>query len=210
MRVLIAGASSPLGVATAEALASEGHEVIAVGSDAGRLTGVPASVREVCDLADFAAVQDLAARVGPLYGLLRLAGGWRGGDWLAGQSAEEWAWLETRIVTTLRNTTRAFLPALTQSPAARVAIVSTTGLAKPTAGNANYLAAKGAAEAWLAAVGQALRATGGRVSVHRVMALVSSADRKMHPDKDFSRYTDVTDLAGELAGLWRNDDPPTE
>lgn len=210
MRVLIAGASSPLGIATAEALTAAGHEVIAVGSDAGRLAAVPAAVREVCDLADFDAVQELAARVGPIDGLLHLVGGWRGGGGLAGQSDEDWHWLETRILTTLRNTTRAFLPALSGSPAARVAIVSTTGLAKPTTGNANYLAAKGAAEAWLGAVGHALAPTGGRVSVHRVLALVSSADRETQPDKDFSRYTDVADLAAELAGLWRSDDSPDE
>lgn len=201
MRVLIAGASSALGIATAEALTAAGHEVIAVGSDAGRLAAVPAT-REVCDLADFAAVQELAGRVGPIDGLLHLVGGWRGGGGLAGQTDEDWDWLETRILTTLRNTTRAFLPTLTASPAARVAIVSTTGLAKPTAGNANYLAAKGAAEAWLGAVGHALAPTGGRVAIERVMALVSSGNREAHPDKDFSRFTDVTELAQRFVALW--------
>lgn len=202
MRVLIAGASSALGIASAAALESAGHDVIAVGSDAGRLLAVPARTREVCDLTDATQVHDLAARVGPLDGLLHLVGGWRGGGGLAGQSDDDWRWLETRIIGTLRNTTRAFLPALAASPAARIAIVSTTGLAKPTAGNANYLAAKAGAEAWLAAVGQALRDTGGTVHIERVMALVSTADREANPDRDFSRHTDVEQLACRFVALW--------
>lgn len=202
MRVLIAGASSPLGVATAAALGRAGHHVIAVGSDEGRLAAVPALEREVCDLTDLGAVTALADRIGPIDGLLHLVGGWRGGGGLAGQSDEDWRWLETRVVDTLRHTTRAFLPALRASSAGRVAIVSTTGLAAPTAGNANYLAAKAAAEAWLAAVGHALRDTPGTVHVERVMALVSAADRLANPDRDYSRHTDVDDLAARFVALW--------
>ncbi|MBK9159025.1 MAG: SDR family oxidoreductase [Propionibacteriaceae bacterium] len=202
MRVLIAGASSALGIASAAALESAGHDVIAVGSDAGRLDAVPARSREVCDLTDATQVQALATRVGPLDGLLHLVGGWRGGGGLAGQSDDDWRWLETRIIGTLRNTTRAFLPALAASPVARIAIVSTTGLAKPTAGNANYLAAKAGAEAWLEAVGQALRDTGGTVHIERVMALVSAVDREANPDRDFSRHTDVEQLATRFVALW--------
>ena len=40
MRVLIAGASSALGIASAAGLEGAGHTVIAVGSDAGRLDAV--------------------------------------------------------------------------------------------------------------------------------------------------------------------------
>ncbi len=202
MRVLIAGASSALGVATGAALGGAGHAVIAVGSDAGRLAGVPAAAREVCDLSDLGAVSALAERVGPIDGLLHLVGGWRGGGGLEGQSDEDWRWLETRVLGTLRNTTRAFLPALRASSAGRVAIVSSTGLARPTAGNANYLAAKAGAEAWLAAVGHALRDTPATVHVERVMALVSAADRVADPGRDYSRHTDVDDLAARFVALW--------
>ncbi|WP_343920126.1 SDR family NAD(P)-dependent oxidoreductase, partial [Agrococcus citreus] len=78
MRILIAGASSALGHATASALLHAGHHVIAVGSNADRLGLVDASEHFECDLTDLDAVQQLAAEVGDLDGLVHLVGGWRG------------------------------------------------------------------------------------------------------------------------------------
>ncbi|WP_035253609.1 SDR family NAD(P)-dependent oxidoreductase [Agrococcus lahaulensis] len=199
MRILIAGATSALGHATASALLEAGHHVIAVGSNADRLGLVDASARLECDLTDLEAVRSLAAEVGELDGLVHLVGGWRGGGGLAGQSDEDWTWLERRVVGTLRNTTRALAPAIGRSPAGVIAIVSTTGLERPTAGNANYVALKAAAETWLAAVGHELRSTPARTVVKRVKALVSDADRAAQPDRDFAGYTDVAELAAELA-----------
>jgi len=199
MRILIAGATSALGHATASALLEAGHHVIAVGSNADRLGLVDASARFECDLADFEAVRSLAEEVGELDGLVHLVGGWRGGGGLAGQSDEDWAWLEQRVVGTLRNTTRALAPAIGRSEAGVIAIVSTTGLERPTAGNANYVALKAAAETWLAAVGHELRSTPARTVVKRVKALVSDADRAAQPERDFAGYTDVAELSAELA-----------
>ncbi|MGM1030433.1 MAG: SDR family NAD(P)-dependent oxidoreductase [Actinomycetota bacterium] len=199
MRILIAGATSALGHATASALLQAGHHIIAVGSDADRLGLVDASEHFACDLADLDAVQQLAEEVGELDGLLHLVGGWRGGGGLAGQSDEDWAWLEARVVGTLRNTTRAFADAIGRSDAGVIAIVSTTGVERPTAGNANYVALKAAAEAWLAAVGHQLRSTPARTVVTRVKSLVSDADRAAQPDREFAGATDVTVLAADLA-----------
>lgn len=199
MRILIAGATSALGHATASALLEAGHHVIAVGSNADRLGMVDASERFECDLTDLDAVQALASQVGEVDGLVHLVGGWRGGGGLAGQTDDDWAWLEARVVTTLRNTTRAFAEAIGRSDAGVIAIISSTGVERPTAGNANYVALKTAAEAWLAAVGHALRATPARMVVKRVKALVSDADRAAQPEKDFSGSTDVAELAAELA-----------
>ena len=189
MRVVIAGAGSPAGNATASALRERGHEAIEIGPDE-------------CDLRDFAAVRSLAERLGPVDGVIHLVGGWRGGGGLAGQSDEDWDWLQTMIVGTLRNTTRAFVDAIAASPAGRFAIVSQTGVAQPTAGNANYLAAKAAAETWLLAVGHALKDSPGQVHVERVMALYSDRDVEQSPDKDFSRQTHVSELGQRLASLF--------
>ncbi len=189
MRIVIAGSGSALGNATAAALRASGHEVIEVDET-------------VADLRDFAAVQALADRLGPVDGLLHLVGGWRGGKGLAGQSDEDWEWLSTMLIGTLRNTTRAFLPALLASPAARVAIVSQAGVLNPTAGNANYTTAKAASETWLKAVGHALAGTGGQVHVERVLALYSDADVAANPDQDFSRKTHVDEVARHFVALW--------
>lgn len=199
MRILIAGATSALGHATASALLHAGHHVIAVGSNADRLGLVDASERVECDLTDLEAVEQLAAEVGEVDGLVHLVGGWRGGGGLAGQSDDDWAWLEARVVGTLRNTTRAFADAIGRSEAGVIAIVSSTGVERPTAGNANYVALKAAAEAWLAAVGHHLRGTPARTVVQRVKSLVSDADRAAQPDREFAGATDVAVLADELA-----------
>lgn len=201
MRILIAGASSPLGRATAVAARAAGHHVIAVGSSPERLELVEADERHVCDLTSFSDVQSLASSVGEVDALVHLVGGWRGGGGLEGQSDEDWSWLEARVVTTLRNTTRAFAPAIGASSAGRIVIISTTGLERPTAGSASYVALKAAAETWLAAVGHALRATPATTHVIRVKALVSAADREAEPDRAFDGYSDVEDVAGEIVGL---------
>jgi NADP-dependent 3-hydroxy acid dehydrogenase YdfG len=163
-RVLIAGATSASGAAVARALTSAGASVVAVGTRPDALealrTSVPGVTTHTCDLADPGAVSALADEVhaasGSVDGLVHLVGGWRGGGSIVGQSDEDWAFLE-RGFRTLRNTTSAFHDDLVASPAGRLAIVSSTAVASPTAGAADYAAAKAAADAWVRAVAQGFR-----------------------------------------------------
>lgn len=162
--VLIAGATSTSGAAVARALTSAGAAVVAVGTRSDALealrTSVPGVTTHTCDLSDRGAVTALAAAIhgsaGRLDGLVHLVGGWRGGGGLAGQSDEDWDFFD-RGFRTLRNTTRAFNDDLVASPAGRLAIVSSTAVDSPTAGGANYAAAKAAADAWVRAVAQGFR-----------------------------------------------------
>ena len=202
MRIVIAGATSALGIETAGRLQEAGHDVVALGTNAERLESLPATERAVVDLTDPAAVEQLATRLGDIDGLVHLVGGWRGGGGLAGQTDDDYDWLEARVLTTLRNTTRTFAEAIGRSSAGRIAIVSTKGIEKPTAGNANYVALKAAAETWLAAVGHELRETPAETHVIRVKALVTAEERAAHPERKFPGYSDVTDVAQELAQLF--------
>lgn len=159
--VLIAGATSASGHAAARALADAGARVIAVGRDAGKLAELAAEVpdirTETADLTDEADVVALAERVhsdgGAVDGVLHLVGGWRGGGGLAGQTEDDYRFLEGSL-TALRHVTRAFDDDLKASPAGRLAIVSSTSVMRPLAGGANYAALKAAAEAWTRAVAQ--------------------------------------------------------
>ncbi|SDK78336.1 short chain dehydrogenase [Cryobacterium psychrotolerans] len=165
--VLIAGATSAAGVAVCAALSAAGATVIAVGSNVDHLQAlksqVPDAATFVYDLANFAEVRALAHTVheahGRIDGLIHLVGGWRGGGGLAGQTDEDWDFLHGRVLTTLRNTTRAFNDDLLASPAGRLAIVSSVSVDKPTPGGANYATAKAAAETWTRAVGQGFAKT---------------------------------------------------
>jgi 3-oxoacyl-[acyl-carrier protein] reductase len=200
--VLIAGASSAAGVAVAAALAAAGARVLAVGSNADRLNRVvevaPDASVYVCDLADFAAVTALAATVhtehGPIDGLVHLVGGWRGGGGLDGQTDEDWDFLHERVLTTLRNTTRAFNADLLASMNGRLAIVSSVSVDAPTPGGANYASAKAAAETWTRAVGHGFAKAGDPAAavIFAVRALDGLESR----------------LAAEVVSLW--DSPAAE
>nr|WP_231917908.1 SDR family oxidoreductase [Microbacterium pygmaeum] len=123
----------------------------------GTAAGAPALVTEVCDLTDESDVALLADRVhdahGSIDGILHLVGGWRGGGGLAGQTEEDYRFLEQSL-TALRCVSRAFDADLRASEAGRSAIVSSTAVARPLAGGANYAAVKAASEAWARAVAQ--------------------------------------------------------
>lgn len=157
--VLVAGATSASGHAVTRALVEAGARVVAVGHDPDKLAAVAAlgAGVETCDLTDEAAVLELVDRVhagpGRVDGVLHLVGGWRGGGGLAGQTESDFRFLE-RSLTALRHVSRAFDDDLRASDAARTAIVSSTAVARPLAGGANYAAVKAAAEAWLRAVAQ--------------------------------------------------------
>jgi 3-oxoacyl-[acyl-carrier protein] reductase len=165
--VLIAGATGASGRAAASALLGAGARVVTVGSNRGRLDALarelPGTVPLLCDLTDAAAVAALATHVhetvGPLDGLIHLVGGWRGGGGLAGQSDDDWEFLEQSL-TALRLTSRAFYDDLVASPAGRLAMVSSVSVEHPTAGGANYAALKAAAETWTRAVAQGFAKAG--------------------------------------------------
>jgi 3-oxoacyl-[acyl-carrier protein] reductase len=194
--VLVAGATSAAGVAVTAALAGAGARVLAVGSNPERLERVLAAAPDasgyVCDLADFTAVGALAAAVhaehGPIDGLVHLVGGWRGGGGLDGQTDEDWEFLHTRVMTTLRNTTRAFNADLLASMAGRLAMVSSVSVDAPTPGGANYASLKAAAETWTRAVGRGFATSGGTAAavVFAVRALDGLEPR----------------LAAEVLALW--------
>lgn len=222
LNVLVAGGSGASGIAVARALRGAGHAVFTVGSDAARITAAAAAAGEgvvplTCDLADPAAVAalraDLAGRGVRLDGVIHLVGGWRGAKGIADQPDEDWDFLERNAVTTLRNVSRAFYDDLAASGTGRLAMVSSTTAAAPTAGAASYAAAKAAAEAWTLAVADGFRReqSGHKehpveqhsaAAVFVVKALVDDAMRAAAPERKFPGYTDVADLAAAVVRLF--------
>lgn len=230
--VVVAGATSASGRAAVRALRAAGATAIAVGSDAGRLAeafGAPATdagaddgavPQHVCDLADFAATQRLAeqlrARYGRVDGVIHLVGGWRGGGTFVEQNDADWEFLSRGAVTTLRNTSRAFFDDIAASPRGRFAMVSSTTLARPSAANANYQAAKAAAEAWTRSMAQGLALLQSQrkedpapqasaAVVLAVKALLDDAMRAAAPERKFPGYTHVDVLAVRAVALFSQD-----
>ncbi|MFK4762687.1 SDR family NAD(P)-dependent oxidoreductase [Microbacterium sp. ZW T5_45] len=153
--IVLAGATSAAGLTVAQRLLEAGAHVVATGRSAERLEPLRANGAqvEVADATSLGAMNELAARLGPVDGVIPLVGGWRGGGGLAGQTDADFEALLPALHA-VRATSRAFEAALLASDAGRFAIVSSTAVARPLAGGANYAAVKAASEAWARAVAQ--------------------------------------------------------
>lgn len=195
--VLVAGATSASGAAAVHALVDAGAISVAVGRDAEKLSPLQeAGARvEVCDLTDETQVQDLAAGLAAegvhVDGILHLVGGWRGGGGLPGQTDEDYRALEGGL-TALRHVTRVFWEDLLASPAARVAIVSSTAVARPRAGGANYVTVKAAEEAWARAVAQGFTTKAPNTAASVVFRVTSLAGLEDALATEFVALWDAT------------------
>jgi NADP-dependent 3-hydroxy acid dehydrogenase YdfG len=196
--IVIAGATSASGRAVARALVDAGARVVAVGSHQGRLdeleVEIPGVVGERADLTDGDDVLELAmrvhARLGDVDGVVHLVGGWRGGGGIAGQTEEDYRFLEQSF-TALRYVSRVFFDDLVHSDAGRIAIVSSTTVEKPTAGGANYTAIKAASESWMRSLADGFRKAGSPAAAVtlRVKSLAGLEAR----------------LADEITAMWSTD-----
>jgi NADP-dependent 3-hydroxy acid dehydrogenase YdfG len=217
--VVVAGSTSAAGVAVIRTLSQAGARVAAVDILQDRVQELSDAFDDVtgyvCNLADLQAVEDLATSIrndlGPVDGLIHLVGGWRGGTGITGQTDEDWDFLHTSVLTTLRNTSRAFYDDLAASPAGRLAIVSAQSASSPTADGAAYAAVKSAAEAWTLAVADGFRQLqGGNESsaqhsaalVFVVKALVDDRMRAAQPERKFPGFTDVSVLADAVGRIF--------
>ena len=219
--IVVAGSTSAAGLAVVRTLSQAGARVAAVDILEDRVQELAAAYDDVtgyaCNLADLQAVKDLAASVrndlGSVDGLIHLVGGWRGGTGIADQTDEDWDFLHTSVLTTLRNTSRAFYDDLAASPMGRLAIVSAEAASSPTAGGAAYAAVKSAAEAWTLAVADGFRrlqdgnesprsAQHSAALVLVVKALVDDRMRAAQPERKFPGFTDVSILAGAVERIF--------
>lgn len=179
--IVLAGATSAAGLTLATTLVAAGARVVATGRSAERLEPLQAAGAQV-ELADATSLSDmraLAERLDRVDGVLPLVGGWRGGGGLAGQSDADFAALLPSLEA-VRATSRAFDAALQESDAGRFAIVSSTAVARPLAGGANYATVKAAAEAWARAVAHGFaktaRDSGGPLRAASVIFRVKALD----------------------------------
>ena len=231
LTVLVAGGSAPSGIAVARALAQAGVTVYTVGSDSTRIAAAAEAAGSgvtplTCDLASLPAVrelhEELTRTAGRIDGVIHLVGGWRGARDITGQSDEDWDFLESSSVTTLRNITRVFYNDLVASETGRFAMVSSTFVTAPSAAAASYAAVKAAAEAWTMAMAEGFRRDQlqgakqglgepelpGEPELHSaavvlvVKALVDPGMRIRQPERRFPGYTDVEDLAATVVGLF--------
>lgn len=220
--IAVAGAAGPAGRATLLRLAEAGAIVVGSDADPARLAeavdaaryahGGATVVGDTVDLFDLGAAREWADKTekefGRIDGLVHLVGGWRGSASFGETDLADWTFLEKLLIRTVQSTTLAFRDALGRSDRGRYVLVSAAGASKPTAGNAAYAAAKAAAEAWTLAMGDDFRKAGGdegpkaAAAILVIKALVHDAMRAERPNAKFAGFTDVDDLADEIAAVW--------
>ena len=146
-RVVVTGASTGIGLATARLLSQRGWDVIAVARRRERLEALAAEIGceyWVADLTDQGQVEEMAAHVletGPVDALVNNAGGAIGVDRVAEAEPARWSAMFERNVLTALHCTRAFLPAMRERGGDLVFLTSTA--AHDTyPGGGGYVAAK--------------------------------------------------------------------
>ncbi|MGW2564079.1 SDR family NAD(P)-dependent oxidoreductase [Streptomyces sp. NPDC001514] len=220
--IAVAGAAGPAGRATLLRLAEAGAVVVGADADTERLAEAVDAARyahggatvtgDTVDLLDPVAAQEWANQTekefGRIDGLVHLVGGWRGSATFAETNLADWDLLDKLLIRTVQHTSLAFHEALKRSDRGRFVLVSQSGAAKPTEGNAAYAAAKAAAEAWTLALADSFRKAGGEegprtaAAILIIKALVHDAMRAERPNAKFAGFTDVKELAEAIAGVW--------
>ena len=166
-RVVVTGASSGIGEATARLLRELGWDVIAVARRADRLealaaeTGARPFVADLTRQDDVDALRDFVAGLGPLHALVNNAGGALGVASVEESSTDDWAQMFDVNVLAVKRVTSALLPLLRQGAlempeddvahADIVTVTSTAGLIAYENGG-GYNAAKFASHALMGAL----------------------------------------------------------
>lgn len=161
-RVVVTGASSGIGAATARLFAERGWEVVGVARRADRLaalaeaTGIETFVADVTSEADVAQLASWLGERGGVDALVNVAGGARGADPVPDLSIDDLRWmLDVNLLGVVR-VTQALLPLLRaaakQSGSADILTVSSTAGLQSYAGGGGYNAAKFAVHGLLGAL----------------------------------------------------------
>jgi len=147
---VVTGASSGIGAATAERLASEGYHVVAAARRLDRLDGVAARISAAggsiqvsqLDVADREQVDALAAALPGCDVLVANAGGALGAEPIAEASADDWLTMYKSNVLGTFNTVQALLPKLIASGDGTVVLMGSTAGFTAYEGGGGYVAAK--------------------------------------------------------------------
>jgi NAD(P)-dependent dehydrogenase (short-subunit alcohol dehydrogenase family) len=203
-RLAVTGAGGGLGPTVVQALSDAGAWVAAADRSADLLADVAQIADEVAgaDLSTEEGARAWASSLGEVDGVLHLIGGWRGGKTVEEMDLADLELLETLLFRTVVHTTRAFAPLIKAAGEhGRFALVSSSVVGKPSAGNAAYAATKAAAEAWTLTLAHELAETGGTANVVVVNAIVTPQMRSENPEKAYKTFTDTEEIAEALVFL---------
>lgn len=163
-RVLITGCSSGIGLALAHRLAGEGWQVLATVRDPSRPPSLPAAVEVLpLDLADSAAIANLAAGIDSLDALVDNAGYGLVGPFSSYSLAQMHEQLQVNFLGPAQ-LTQALLPALRRR-GGRIVVMSSMAGETGLPFNSFYCASKFALEGWAESLAHELPAQGVQIAL---------------------------------------------
>jgi 3-oxoacyl-[acyl-carrier protein] reductase len=163
---LVTGAGRGLGRAIAERLALDGHRLVAVDIDpqsAEQTAAVVGGSAHACDVSDRDAVNDLAAKVGPIDVLVNNAGVWSYGPVVSAADADLDRVLAVNLFGTLY-CCRAFAPAMVSAGGGAIINLSSVAAAMAATAVEIYPVTKGGVEMLTRQLAQELGPSGVRVN----------------------------------------------
>jgi NAD(P)-dependent dehydrogenase (short-subunit alcohol dehydrogenase family) len=215
--VLVTGAGSGIGAATARAFAARGSTVLAVDIDEVSAKQTAEACRAIggagaaygCDVADPDAVADLAAGVhadrGPLDVLVNNAGVGLSGE-LVGMGVADWQWVRSINLDGPVHCLRAFGPAMIERRRGHVVNVSSALAFVPRATEPAYVATK----AGLVALSRSVRADWRRSGVGVSVVCPGVTDTAIIDHARFVGRRDAPTVRARAAGLFRRGHPPAK
>lgn len=196
--IVVTGASGALGKVVADIAAARGARV--AGIDFAP-TQMPASPTRLelggVDLTDAAqaktAIDAVAAHFGRLDALVNVAGGFAF-ETVADGDPKTWQRMYALNVTTALNASRAAIPHLAASAAARIVNIGAMGAIQAGAGMGAYAASKAGVHRLTEALAAELK---GKVTVNAVLPSIidTAANRASMPKSDFSKWVTPQELA---------------
>ncbi|MGQ0683271.1 3-oxoacyl-ACP reductase FabG [Bradyrhizobium sp.] len=196
--IVVTGASGALGKVVAEIALARGARVAAV--DYAAAQAAPTSqLLDLggVDLTDAAqakqAIDTAASHFGRLDALINIAGGFAF-ETVEGGDPRTWARMYALNVTTALNASRAAVPHLLSSPAARIVNIGAFGALHAASGMGAYAASKSGVHRLTEALAAEHK---GRIAVNAVLPSIidTNANRESMPKADFSRWVSPQELA---------------
>jgi len=197
-QIIVTGAAGVLGRAVVAHLAKLGYRVVGIDLAADAPGAGEAAFLGGIDLTDAAAVATAIGGVGPVAGLVNIAGGFRW-ETLGDGTAETWDLLYRMNVATAVNACKAALGALRDSGGAIVNVGAAATL-KAGMGMGAYAASKSGVARLTEALAEEEK---GKVRVNAVLPSIidTPANRADMPDADFSAWVAPDALADVIAFL---------
>jgi NAD(P)-dependent dehydrogenase (short-subunit alcohol dehydrogenase family) len=196
--IVLTGASGALGKVVVEIALARGANVAAI--DYATAPAEPASQRLELggvDLTDPAqakkAIDAAASRFGKLDALINIAGGFAF-ETVAEGGPKTWARMYALNVTTALNASRAAIPHLLGSSAARIVNIGALGALQAGAGMGAYAASKSGVHRLTEALAAEQK---GKITVNAVLPSIidTAANRESMPKADFSKWVTPQELA---------------